>query len=259
MDMPRSSLATALRQLPPCSAEVRGETLRLGPCGARPAAPLASGLSGVRRVSFLDAPNQGAHFAAFLASDLAPRTRWLTLATTPGTAPGDGQAPGPDLSGLLAALAALTPGALGALEVLVAGDTERTFAGAAVHGRLGDIAPVFAAAPRLRHLELYGTFALSRPVAHDALEVIEIIVPDAAGCRFGPPSRQSIARLLGSRFDRLRLLDLELGCPGAPAPAPYPLPAGLLERRRFPALGSFEMDPLNEDDAARVARWRSGG
>lgn len=248
------SFAAALRHLPSVGAEVRGETLLLGPGSAGTAARPPLELSAIRRVIFLDAPRQGAHFAAFLASGLAARTRWLTLATTAGTAPpGDEEAPAPDLSALLATLG---PGALDALEVLVAGEPEHGSADTAMHGRLGDIAPVFAAAPRLRHLELYGTFALSRPVVHDALEVIEVTVPDAAGCRFGPPSKQSIARLLGSRFDRLRLVDLELG--GTGAPEPYPLPADLLERRRFPALGSFEMDPLSEADAARVARWRSG-
>ncbi len=130
---------------------------------------------------------------------------------------------------------------------------EKLFNGHAYYGRVGDITPVFAAAPNLERLEVCGCFALTRAVHHDRLEALTILL-DEIGVSGGPLSQATVTNLLSSRSLRLRECELALDEDFAPL---YDIPDAFFSGDGFPALEAFAMDRLNPDAEQRLSAFKS--
>lgn len=205
--------------------------------------------AGATRFLFVEAPRQADLIARFLASDDVNRAEHLFIGTSHDYA----RARPPEGYDFHLAVAALAGGRFPSIRTVSLGDMELLFNGHRGYGSLGDIAPVFDALPNMVDLELFGNFALSRPVRHDKLKTIAVWVDDV-GVSGGRLSRETVTNLLSSSFPALEEIDLDLedGDEGLVYSLPEAFPAGKI----LPALQAFSMTNLSPEDAERVARWR---
>ena len=216
--------------------------------GVGPDEPLGGPIETVpsmpERVLFADGAEQVALIGAFLASSVAARVRHLAIGSSHLVAERRGSL---DFSDAVAALEGAT---LPALETLSLGDMERLFNGHRYFGGLGDIAPVFHAAPNLRALDLNGRFSLSRPVRHARLETLSATVDDI-GVTLGSPSQATLDNLLSGDFPAMREISLDLD-DGDPDSVDYVLPPRFLSGAAMPVLRAFSLDRLDPPSRDRL-------
>ena len=199
-----------------------------------------------QRVLFLDAAEQVDLLRTFLASPSCQHVQHLTLGSSHLIAEQKGSLDFTD------AVAALAGHSLASLRSLSLGDMERLFNGHCYYGNVGDIAPVFAAAPNLQSLEVFGRFSLSSPVQHKSITDFSAIV-DEIGVTGGPPSQSSLDNLLSSGFPMMRRLELWLE--DGSDDLDFSLPETFFSGEGMPQLETFGIDELSPDYLAKTRQW----
>ncbi|WP_239200495.1 hypothetical protein [Thalassobius sp. Cn5-15] len=182
----------------------------------------------------------------FLHSPEAKRVQHLQIGVTPKL----DQSVGYDLSRLLALfegkrLPSLKSLSLGDCFLFGCPERDSVFC----KGYLGEITPIFTAAPRLEMLDLNGTFCLPAPVQHSKLREVAIeveMVEAGDDCL----TQWSMANLLRSQFARVEALSLV--CLGK-VQALLDLPADFNPSEGMPRLHQLHMDNLNRESAQRQA------
>jgi len=217
------------------------------------AQPLAAPPGPLRRVVFLEAPVQADLVRALVASPQVQTLDELFIGTAqayPGRYSREAF-PGYDMAQAVGALAGAH---LPALRHLVLGDMEDLSGGFRLFGTVGDITPIFAAAPSLTTLGLYGNFALSAPVRHRHLEVVETLF-DTYGVTGEVITQETLDHLLASDLPALRILALDMEEGGQEADRTLPDP--FLALGHLPALRQLEINRLTPDAAARLDRLKA--
>ena len=204
-----------------------------------------------RSISFLEAPIQAELVAALMRSPEAKTLEHLFIGTSHDW-PGGARSHDPDDAfNMTAAVSALAGGWLPALTALTLGDMEMLFNGQRLTGTLGDVAPVFEAAPNLRQLSLTGGYALSRPVRHDRLETLSAEQSDI-GCWSDPPDQATITHLFSSSLPRLTGLSIHIDSGEDVA---FDLPEIFFSGNGFPSLCRIDFNKPDENAAARLKAW----
>lgn len=220
----------------------------LGPDPAYRRSPLETVPGAPEAVAFLAAPQQADLIAAFTASQEACTVNRLMIGTSHNYAVE--RAGHYDMSD---AVAALSEAALDSLTHLSLGDMELLFNGHRLLGTLGEITHLFAIAPRLCELDLYGHFNFGQPVRHDQLQDVSIALDDI-GFSGGPLSQASVSNLLTSSFPNLATFHLDLD--EGDRLDDYTIPDAFFDDAAFPALTAFSMDCLTDQSAARLSEWK---
>ena len=202
--------------------------------------------SAVSSILFLDAAQQVEMIAQFMSSPHAAVVQSLALGSSHKVAEQGGSLDFRD------AVAIFRGQELPALTRLSLGDMERLFNGHCYYGKLGDVAPVLAAAPRLTELDLYGHFELRAPVHHPSLQALTVIV-DEIGVTGGPPSQSTLTNLLRSQLPALQRLELWLD-DGDPE-LRYELPEEFLQASGMPALKTLGVDRMTADAVVALRLW----
>lgn len=204
------------------------------------------------RMDFLAAPVQAELVAAFVNSSEALVVEELFIGTSQWYFNSYSREafPGYDMS---EAVAALHGAHLPALRSLTLGDMEDLSGGLRMFGTVGEIGPVFAAAPQLDYLGLHGNFELDAPVRHDRLGVIEALF-DSSGITGEAISQATFGNLLMSNLPELRQMLLELSEGGGDDD--LTLPDGFLAPGHWPALGELELDRLAPVALSQLAALR---
>ncbi|TDR87957.1 hypothetical protein [Enterovirga rhinocerotis] len=198
-----------------------------------------------RQVEFLAAPHQADLVAAFVASPEALVVEELLIGTSP-----EFPTAGFDMT---AAVAALEAAHLPSLTTLDLGDMQNLYGGFRLFGTVGEIGHVFAAAPCLRHLGVFGHFALATPVRHDTLETLFTEFDDF-GITGEPISQATLDHLVTSSFPRLSTLHLDMDEGGGDETLTLPEPffsPGHLSR-----LERLDIDRLVPEAKARLDAYR---
>lgn len=113
--------------------------------------------------------------------------------------------------------------------------------------RIGDITPVFDAAPNLRMLDLCGPFFLTRPVKHAHLQEVSVHV-DATSGQEAVISQQTFTNLMMSKLPEVQSLSL---LSDAVEVVPLDLPAAFDPRAQMPKLAAFEVENLTPESLQR--------
>ena len=146
---------------------------------------------------------------------------------------------------------------LPALKWLSIGDMELLFNGQALHGYAGDISPVFPACPNLETLEVWSMFRMDQIVDHAAIQEIGI---EADGlCMVKETDEQvdaqSVTNLLSSRFENLRVLELDI--PETDT-TQYTIPEAFFEQPSMPALKILNLGGFGDHIANQMDIWQQG-
>jgi hypothetical protein len=254
-DLKPSRFARALADYGLVNCAANDTTLWIGLDGRKVhgnAWPIDSHPAARRRVVFLEAPVQAELVAAFVASPEAMIVDDLFIGTSqdyPSRRAGDAF-PGYDMA---AAVAALRGAHLPALKHLTLGDMEDKSGGFRLFGTVGDVTHVFAAAPRLEYLGLYGNFALSGPVHHGTLDTLDTVF-DNFGVTGDPITQATLDQLLSSSLPSLRRLLLDMDEGGGEAD--MSIPDAFFTPGRFPSLRRVEIDRLTPAADARLNRFK---
>ena len=113
--------------------------------------------------------------------------------------------------------------------------------------RIGDITPLFDAAPNLRMLDLCGPFFLTRPVEHAHLQEVSVHV-DAASGQEAVISQQTFTNLMMSKLLEVQSLSL---LSDATEDVPLDLPTAFDPRAQMPKLTAFEVENLTPESQQR--------
>ena len=133
------------------------------------------------------------------------------------------------------------------------GDMEMLFNGHRLLGTIGEIGHVFAAAPALETLDLYGHFELTAPVRHERLRSL-VYQNEDIGISGGPVSQETFSNLLSSSFPRLTTLRIDHD--DDETDPRYTIPEAFLSGASVPALASVVMNHLKPATETRLAAWR---
>ena len=164
-------------------------------------------------------PEGATHFHFLLGGNATPlieafsRSHWSTTATVLSLGASDADFPMHyDYRGSVSALA---KGHFPALKALSLGTFSSQKNCHAVHGEIGDPAPLLSQCPNLRHFSMYGSFTLHAPLRHFSLESLDICVEDPMTGVYGPPPTAStIDFLRAAELPRLRKKSIDLTCTG---------------------------------------------
>lgn len=216
-----------------------------------PFLPLVEIPKAPRFISFFEAPIQAELIGELMRSPEAKTLEHLFIGSShdwPGTSgPHDPN----EAFNMTAAVSALAGGRLPALTELTLGDMEMLFNGQRLTGTLGDVAPVFEAAPNLRQLSLTGSYTLSRPVRHERLETLSAEQSDI-GCWSDPPDQATITYLFSSILPRLTRLSLRIDDWEEVA---FDLPETFFSDDGFPGLVQIDFNKPKEKAAAHLKEW----
>lgn len=199
--------------------------------------------------AFLEAPVQAELIAAFLASPDALQVEELFIGTShryPLQRTGD-----PRHFDMSAAVATLAGASLPALRTLSLGDLDDRDGGLRLFGTIGDIGHVFAAAPALQELSLFGNFALGRPARHDRLQALWAQF-DHFGITGEPITQETFGNLLASRFPQLRTLSLDLDEGGGAEDDTLTIPEIFFDPAHLPSLAALDLDRIAPASRARL-------
>jgi hypothetical protein len=209
-----------------------------------------------KRVVFMAAPVQAELVAAFVGSAEAGVVEDLFIGTSEWYIERFRTSTLPSFD-MREAVGALRGARLPALRALTLGDQDERGGGLRMFGTVGEIGPVFAAAPALRYLGLHGQFSLAAPVAHTALETIEALF-DQSGITGEPISQETFDALLSSSFDRLQVFSLALSEGGDDDT--LTIPDRFLAPGHLPALTDLGLDRLTVEARERLdERMRERG
>ncbi len=254
----RSRFARALEAygLGNCSLSPKSQALLVGmkPRPGYPMLPISAVPAAPKSISFFEAPIQAALIAALMRSPEAKTLEQLSIGTSHDWANKDT----PDLAAddvynMTAAVAALAGARLPALKQLTLGDMEMLYNGQRLTGTIGDVTPLFDAAPNLDELSLSGTYVFSRPVRHDRLRSLTAEQSDI-GCWADPPSQESITQLFSSHLPHLTNLSIHVDSWEDVA---FDLPDAFFTGGGFPALKQLDFNKLTPAAEARLADWKT--
>lgn len=205
-----------------------------------------------KSIGFMSGPAQVELISAFLNSPEAQRVQHLQIGTTPHDA---ADINGAHMQGLSAVLALFKGQRLPRLKSLSLGDCFLFGCTGAVTENapnmpgciLGDITPLFEAAPRLEILDLNGPFHLSRPIRHFRLREITIqldpsLTADAA------LTQDSLNNLLMSDMPLIEALSLHCADDDVVA---LDLPHGYDPKIGMPKLTEMVLENLSAESAKR--------
>ncbi|CUH85216.1 hypothetical protein TM5383_02444 [Thalassovita mediterranea] len=246
-----SRFSTALRTYGLSRCSVFQQALLVG---VRPTKGLYSRIKHLPKftgaVGFMAGPNQVELISAFLNSPESQRVHHLQIGITPAYHASENALYGFDMSTVLSLfkgqrLPRLKSLSLGDCYPFGAGSTAAYLRGCA----LGDITPIFEAAPRLEILDLNGPFCLSRPVRHFKLREINVQIDPVAATE-ATLSQQSLDHLLASDLPLIESLSLH--CCGSTEML-LDLPRGFDPQRGMPKLTALSLENLSRDSARRQA------
>lgn len=201
-------------------------------------------------VGFMAGPNQIELISAFLHSPEAQRVHHLQIGITPAYGSSHTGAKAFDLSTVVSLFKGQR---LPRLKSLSLGDCypfgRSGTAQTTPNCTLGDITPLFEAAPRMEILDLNGSFCLSRPVRHFKLREVTVqICPVAA--TMAALTQQSFDHLLTSDLPLLEALSLH--CQGSDM-TQLCLPRGFDPKRGMPKLAELTLENLTRDSMRQQA------
>lgn len=202
------------------------------------------------RFGFLAAPQQGELIATFLGSEEASRVTCLNLGTSHHYAEQMRRTAGATGVYDLSDVTDLFKGRhLPALRSLSLGDMFMLFNGHALYCRVGDITPIFEAAPNLEILDICGAFTLSRPVSHAQLQEFSADIDDIAGTA-GSISQDTLNHLLASDLPSATSLSVLME---EDPDHGYRLPLGLTHLQTMPQLKALALEGLDPKSQQRLA------
>lgn len=202
------------------------------------------------RFGFLAAPQQGDLIEVFLASEEASRVTYMNLGTSHHYA--EQMRRTADATGAydLSEITALFKGRhLPALRSLSLGGMFMLFNGHALYCHIGDITPIFEAAPNLEILDIYGAFTLTRPVFHAQLQEFSADIDDIAGTA-GSMSQDTLDHLLASDLPSATSLSVLMDDDPDHA---YRLPQDLTRLHAMPQLKALILEGFDPKSQQRLA------
>lgn len=202
-------------------------------------------------VHFTAGPKQTSLISAFLQSPEAQRVQHLTIGTSQSYAK-SANTMDFDLSTVLSLFKGRQ---LAALRSLSLGDMFVETNGAPRGCTLGDLTPVFQAAPSLAILDLNGPFYLSKPIQHQNLQEITLHL-DRSVSTEGVVSQQSFHNLLSSQLPRLHTFSFTTDH-SFPLAERYELPADFTPQHNMPKLAEFTVEPLTPASLKRQQALQS--
>lgn len=233
-----------------CSIQGRALLVGLGPSDEYRRQPVPEGPLNSTSLCFLEGPEQTQLVDALVCGPEARTLEHLMVGSSHDYRVKDGTRLRID-----GAVAAICTARLPALRTLSLGDMERLFNGHGIFGRLGDVAGIFDAAPRLEQLSLHGNFALSRPGRHATLRRFDVWVQEIGGTE-GPLRQETVDNILLSRFPALE--SMELGLEEYDRVDDYTIPDGFFAANGFPSLTTLRVDCLGPAAEARLSAWKAG-
>ena len=196
-------------------------------------------------VEFLAAPHQADLVAAFVASPEARVVETMLIGTSP-----DFPTEGFDMA---AAVSALAGAHLPALHRLDLGDMQNLHGGLRLFGTVGTIDHVFASAPNLTRLSVYGNFSLGAPARHEHLVTL-VTEFDEFGITGEPITQATLDNLVTSSFPSLDALFLNMS--EEEDDETLTLPDAFFAPGHLPRLASVYIDRLVPESRARLEAYR---